>query len=231
MDGLEEHGLEKGGGCGSGGDPAFKYVKSEQRDGAVFPQIFPTTLPSTNKEFIAYPEKKRHKKNFSRLLKAILFETSLAKKIKKRKLSKKLNKSEKVEKDSKREKKNSINKKNQDKKDDGRNISNRSPSNSSSLFRNSRLLLDTGRSFRSNSIKFKPEQDNMQGNGEGSYSSTVGLCLLLISLVALVFWGKACAILKNLSQKIADYEGIDLEEYKKKIIMEGLLERNRNRVL
>jgi len=77
MDGLERQGLEEGGGHYGGGDPVLKCVKLEIKDGEVFPQIFPTNLPSSSKESTAYPEKRGHKKNISRLLKAILFETSL----------------------------------------------------------------------------------------------------------------------------------------------------------
>lgn len=257
MDGLERQGLEEGGDHYGGGDPVLKCVKLEIKDGEVFPQIFPTNLPSSSKESTAYPEKRGHKKNISRLLKAILFETSLAKKNKKRKLLQKLKQSEKVEKESNPEK-NSVDSKNKEfaKKDDGINISNSNmtgsshsslwSSSSSSLSLNSRSLSDTSRSFRSNSSEFKPKQDNMQGNGKG-HTSTIGLCLVLVSLMVLVLWGKVCAILctstwlflvprcskarNNLSQKILDYEGIDSKEYKKMIIMEGLLERNRNHVL
>lgn len=170
----------------------------------------------------------------------------------------KLKQPEKVEKESNPEK-NSVDSKNKEfaKKDDGINISNSNmtgsshsslwSSSSSSLSLNSRSLSDTSRSFRSNSSEFKPKQDNMQGNGKG-HTSTIGLCLVLVSLMVLVLWGKVCAILctstwlflvprcskariNNLSQKILDYEGIDSKEYKKMIIMEGLLERSRNHVL
>lgn len=258
MDGVERQGLEEGGGRYGGGDPVLKCVKLEHKDGEVFPQIFPTNLPSSSKESTAYPEKKGHKKNISRLLKAILFETSLAKKIKKRELLQKVKQSEKVEKESNPEK-NSVDSKNKEfakKDDDGVNISNSNmtgsshsslwSSSSSSLSLDSKSLSDTSRLFRSNSSEFKLKQDNMQGNGKGQ-TSTIGLCLVLVSLMVLVLWGKVCAILctstwlflvprcskarNNSSQKILDYEGIDSKEYKKMIIMEGLLERNRNHAL
>ena len=77
MDGLERQGLGKGGGRCGGGDPVFKCVKLEHKDGEVSPRVFPSNLPSSNRESIACTEKKGHKKNLSRLLKAILFETSL----------------------------------------------------------------------------------------------------------------------------------------------------------
>ncbi|KAJ6301451.1 hypothetical protein OIU77_015702 [Salix suchowensis] len=258
MDGLERQRLGNGGGGCGGGDPVFKCVKLENNDGEVFPQIFPTNLPSSNRESIAYTEKKGHKKNLSRLLKAILFETSLAKKIKRRKLLQKLKQSEKAEKDSNPEK-NSIDAMNKEfsKREDGRNISNRnmtgsshsslwSSSSSSLSLNSSSSVSDASPLFRSNSSEFKPKQDNKQGNGKG-FTSTIGLCLVLISLMVLVLWGKVCAILctstwlflvprcskarNNSSQNIFYDEGIDSKEYKKKIIMEGLLERNRNHVL
>ncbi|CAL1385434.1 unnamed protein product [Linum trigynum] len=83
--------------------------------------------------------------------------------------------------------------------------------------------------------------------GKGRYSSNVGLCLVLVSLVVLVFWGKICAIIftstwlffvphcipGTVSRIGALYcRKIEPEEnYRKNkvVVMEGFVERNRNR--
>ncbi|CAI0439108.1 unnamed protein product [Linum tenue] len=82
--------------------------------------------------------------------------------------------------------------------------------------------------------------------GKGRYSSNVGLCLVLVSLVVLVFWGKICAIIftstwlffvphcipGTVSRIGALYcRKIEPEEYRKSkvVVVEGFVERNRNR--
>lgn len=174
-----------------------------------------------------------------------------AKKIKKKKRTVKLHQSNgnllaKVEKNSNPLKGNSINSIPLQfaKKGDGRNIANTQSSRSSSNFSSSRSSLDTNKLFRSNSNGYNQKQDNVQYSGKGCHSSNTGLCLLLVSLLALIFWGKACAIVCTSmwlfvvprwnSGEISLENGgcyriIDSDEYKKKIIMEGLLERSRNR--
>ncbi|KAK6154300.1 hypothetical protein DH2020_008548 [Rehmannia glutinosa] len=75
---------------------------------------------------------------------------------------------------------------------------------------------------------------------------TFEMLIFLVSLVALVFWGKAFAIvtctstwlllaprrrghrLRRVGSNVNDV--VDSVEYKKRVIMEGLLERNRSRV-
>lgn len=62
------------------GDPVFKYVKLEHKDGVGFPQIIPATTSPVSSDkgsnVEVYREKKSHKR-LSRLLKVVLFETSL----------------------------------------------------------------------------------------------------------------------------------------------------------
>ncbi|CAN1154308.1 hypothetical protein LINPERPRIM_LOCUS41062 [Linum perenne] len=86
--------------------------------------------------------------------------------------------------------------------------------------------------------------------GKGRYSSNVGLCLVVVSLMVLMFWGKICAIMftstwlffvphcipgtGTLSGRIgAYYRRIDPDELKKDHVVattsEGFVERNRNR--
>lgn len=80
----------------------------------------------------------------------------------------------------------------------------------------------------------------------GVFSSNTGLSLLLLSLLVLIFWGKVCAILctstwlffmpgqskgGDLAVNMVGMLDVDSDEYKKRIILEGLLERNRSRQL
>lgn len=79
-----------------------------------------------------------------------------------------------------------------------------------------------------------------------AYDSAFGLSAVLLTLVILIVWGRLCAILctsawlylfprirrasendtiKNLSAVSKDLD-LDSEVYKKKVILEGLLERN-----
>ncbi|KAA3467592.1 CDK5 and ABL1 enzyme substrate 2-like [Gossypium australe] len=91
-----------------------------------------------------------------------------------------------------------------------------------------------------------------KGNGKGRHCFNVGVCcLLLVSLLVLVIWGKVCAIfctsavlvfanrlITSIKQGPSENIAVDhcmpeigSEQYKKKIIMEGLLERNHIRNL
>ncbi|KAF8409383.1 hypothetical protein HHK36_005458 [Tetracentron sinense] len=113
--------------------------------------------------------------------------------------------------------------------------------------KNSRSLSERKKSCRSNS--FEPKQNNsVQELGQkpkkmvaGYYS---GLYLLLISLSVMVFWGRVCAVLCTATwlyfvsrwdsgdeqpENVIKSPEINSREYKKKVIMEGLLERNHRR--
>ncbi|XP_027362426.1 uncharacterized protein At5g23160-like [Abrus precatorius] len=90
-------------------------------------------------------------------------------------------------------------------------------------------------------------------NARRSYDSVVGMSVLAVTLLIMIFWGRLCAILCTSAWlyfiprfKKSDNEnddgdpnttmksnGVDLdsEEYKKKVIMEGLLERNHRAAL
>lgn len=95
-------------------------------------------------------------------------------------------------------------------------------------------------SFRGTKSMELQKQNSAAEKIDQYYSSTIGLCLLLISLLVLVFWGKICAIFctsiwlffgpRRIKPVIlAGSVNMDSEEYKKRVIMEGLLERNRSR--
>ncbi|KAL5736170.1 hypothetical protein ACOSP7_030646 [Xanthoceras sorbifolium] len=117
---------------------------------------------------------------------------------------------------------------------------------SSSISSNPRHRSERINSFRSNN-SFEGKQN--QDRGRGYYRSNICLCFLLISLFVLVFWGRVCAIVctstwlffvpRRLStsgnvlssKNVVDYAKFDSEKYKKKIIIEGLLERNHSRGL
>lgn len=73
MDGLVEP-VSEGGGRGRG-DRVFKYVKMEHKDAVAFPKVL-QALPSSQ-EPIDRPIKKKSHSSFARVLKAVLFETSL----------------------------------------------------------------------------------------------------------------------------------------------------------
>ncbi|TKY69094.1 hypothetical protein E2542_SST05358 [Spatholobus suberectus] len=84
-------------------------------------------------------------------------------------------------------------------------------------------------------------------NARSSYDPVVGMSVLVVTLVIMIFWGRLCAILctsvwlyctprfrKSAAEnddedpqttKSNDVD-LDSEEYKKRVIMEGLLERN-----
>lgn len=81
--------------------------------------------------------------------------------------------------------------------------------------------------------------------GKGCLGSNVGLSLLVISLLILIFWGKICAIFctstwlflipqwsakPRRSEKVGDLSpDVYSDLYKKKVVLEGFLERNRSR--
>ncbi|KAI5674526.1 hypothetical protein M9H77_14890 [Catharanthus roseus] len=96
-----------------------------------------------------------------------------------------------------------------------------------------------------------PPPPAMKKKENGSFNTDIGLYFVLICLVGLIFSGKAFAIfctstclflIPPLSSKEASssseetdvdsiIDDVDSDGYKKKIIMEGLLERNRTRML
>ncbi|XP_073313299.1 uncharacterized protein [Primulina huaijiensis] len=133
--------------------------------------------------------------------------------------------------------------------------SSRSSSRSSSISSNSRS--GSERIKRSpSSLDFKQTlnpQPVLKRDGE-KCGCTVGMCIFFISLVSLVFWGKVSAIVTCTSacllfapdcrphrrcrtESVASSinlslnDDVDSEEDKKRVIMEGLLERNRPRIL
>lgn len=119
-------------------------------------------------------------------------------------------------------------------------------SRASSVASNSRSASERKRSSSFDSLQLSQKPTTLSKKTNGCCSSNVGLYFLLICLVALIFWGKAFAVFCTSTclflipcrfKRVDDRSGVnvnnsvhvidvDSEEYKKKVIMEGLLERN-----
>ncbi|KAF2314275.1 hypothetical protein GH714_024850 [Hevea brasiliensis] len=168
----------------------------ENKDGVVFPRFYTALPTSTASSFSSTPEKdaagnrkKKSKRKFLRAVKAVLFEISFAKKIKKKVFPRKTKQSNvdpsaKVEKHLNHVKGNSSFQK-FSKKNDGTSVtfapsmnssawsSRNSPTNStnSNPFGDNRLPFESYSSFETQK-KQDMEQEN---NGKGNYSSNTGL--------------------------------------------------------
>ncbi|KDP38964.1 hypothetical protein JCGZ_00721 [Jatropha curcas] len=207
-------------GCENGGkrNSVIQYIEMEpNKDGVVFPQMYPALLqpsssqtPPPEKDVVNH-RKKKNRKKFLQLLKAVFFETSLARKLRKKasmkklKQSKKSNPSGKVEKDLNLNPLKGKSFYKRFSRKDGIIISN-SPSenasfpcsSSSVLPRNStnskQLVID--KVVINDPIESKKMMlDIVKENGKGYYGTNTGLFLLLVTLLVLVFWGKLYAIL------------------------------------
>ncbi|CAK9160177.1 unnamed protein product [Ilex paraguariensis] len=275
---LEEDDLVNPNRKGGSEGPVLTYIAvgGGNREGVVIPKILTSMSEEKLEEsadgYVGGDGHRRTKKRFhrslSRVLKAVLFDTSLATEVRNKKLRKNSfrsnsNLSSKMEKVS-----NSINK-NPSSKESSRSdellgvdsilssslySSSTIPSSSlsswcsSSITSNSRPFSEIKGSSRANSVDLKQgyKQSSTTKNARGGYySSSIGLCWLLVCLLVLIFWGKICAIIctsislflapqrsggVHLPANEIDLPDIDSEEHKKKVIMEGLLKRNRNRV-
>lgn len=254
--------VKPGRGDGSS-DQVYAYITVGKNKGGGGEIMVPKILSSfsdkgSNNE--AVPDGGRKKKGkFSRVVRAVLFETYLSKKIRSRKsrqnsFRSSSSLSSKYDKNSNSVEEKSMPRESPEEVDDqrlNRNTSSSSSSHPSTITTTggspslcascstcSRSMSGRKVSPRSNSIYLKQRNDD----GGRIY----GLCLLLISLLVLIFWGKVCAIFctstwlfflprRNLGYELPEYGGqspeMDTVGYKKKIIMEGLLERNRSKVL
>ncbi|XP_060184645.1 uncharacterized protein At5g23160 [Lycium barbarum] len=92
----------------------------------------------------------------------------------------------------------------------------------------------------------RSSQQHDQKINNGNFDPIIGMSILMVTLLIMLFWGKACAIICTcawfyflprfrqpeneaiITGKIGVAGGIDLnsEEYKKKVVLEGFLERN-----
>ncbi|XP_065859910.1 uncharacterized protein [Euphorbia lathyris] len=232
--------MENSGTTGSGSP--FKHLRMENIDTARIP-------PSS--DAAAGHFKKKSRRKFVRLIKAVLFETSLANKIKKRAKKKKQiangDSASINDKDTYPITATTLNKK-FGKKNQGRIISGTPSIETSSISSSS-----CASSIASSSMRFpdtditnllEQQKQKNEEKGKGYYGINTGLCLILVALLVLVVWGKLFAILCTsawlfflpnwskgkmlLKGRLKAEESMDREEYNKKIIMEGLLDRKRS---
>ncbi|KAG8386247.1 hypothetical protein BUALT_Bualt03G0129100 [Buddleja alternifolia] len=200
-------------------------------------------------------------RTFSRAMKAVFFKTSLVKKIRIRKSRQEHYRSSGNLSSSKHEKfinKMKMNSSYQEFSDtEGifRTNSNRSslftstsPSSASSVSSNSRS--GSKRIKESTSLddlkQINRKNRKQNGGSKRIYNSTNGMYIIFVCLVAVVFLGKAFAIVACTStwlflapcshrrSEVVDSpikEVVNLKEHKKRVIMEGLLDRNRPRVV
>ncbi|KAK2984733.1 hypothetical protein RJ640_004558 [Escallonia rubra] len=241
--------------------PVLTYISVGKgvKESAVIPKVLKSLSDASSGGDVDVPgSRTKPQRRLSRVLKAVFFEASLTKKlgIKKSRESSRSNSSLSTKSD---KCSSFTNEKTSQREflepDDTLRTSSRSSSSlfsssmnstsyTSSITSSSRSLSDRRASFGSNSVE--PKQVYTQGTKRGYYGSSIGLCLLLVCLLVLIFWGKICAILctstwlffapRRLNfvdrlKNVVDSPGVDSGEYKKRVIMEGLLERNRSRVL
>ncbi|KAK3021390.1 hypothetical protein RJ639_046798 [Escallonia herrerae] len=244
----------------AGDQPVLTYISVGKgvKESAVIPEVLKSLSDaSSGGDVVVTGSRTKPQRRLSRVLKAVFFEASLMKKlgIKKSRESSRSNSSLSTKSD---KCSSSTNGKSLQREFSEPDDTFRTSSRSSSLFSSSinstsytssitsgsRSLSDRRASFGSNSVE--PKQVYTQGTKRVYYGSSIGLCLLLVSLLVLIFWGKICAILctstwlffapRRLNcvdrlENVVDSPDVDSGEYKKRVIMEGLLERNRSRVL
>ncbi|XP_057460317.1 uncharacterized protein LOC130750858 [Actinidia eriantha] len=262
-------------------DSVISFVSVEDDEKMVLPKIL-TSLSEENLKVYSDDDgggsrrKEKSRRSFSRILKAVLLKTSLVKKVCRRE-GRQNSSPTKSNSESERSKKVS-NKENEKPKlressyaEDCRIDSNRWPSlnysssvtastpmcssRASSVTSNSRSSSQRKGSFRENSESKQVDRAISIERERVGYSSHVGLCLLLVSLLVLILWGKVCAIFctstcfflvprcigkvgSAVNGGKSTVNGVDSPEidseseaYKKRVIMEGFLQRNRSRVV
>ncbi|XP_022717966.1 uncharacterized protein LOC111276488 [Durio zibethinus] len=198
---------------------------------------------------------KHGRRSFSRYVKALFFETSLMKKMRSKKLGQKLNRNYTNLKYSKPISKStndspSMNEDNHSKRSTSSSafspcLCTTSTMNSTSTTATTSRCSSSSVSSNSRLSLSETMENNKQGKVGNGNGFNVGICLFLISLLVLVIWGKVCAIFCTStwlffacrwskfkpvpSENITvdhHFPEIDTELHKKKVIMEGLLERN-----
>ncbi|XP_052208319.1 uncharacterized protein LOC127812060 [Diospyros lotus] len=223
---------------GSSGDPALFSHLSED-DSMAPPKIF--TRISKDEVNICSDEnlgKGGSRRRFTRVLKAIFFGASLAKKVRIKKARKNSNASLRSKSVSGKTNGTLDSAKVKPVKEQSTVFRPKStcfggPATSTTPFSSS-----SASSISSNS------RSSLYRKVEEGCISNVGLCFLLVLLLVLIVWGKACSIVCTSSMLflVPSRRGIhspeavvypaemDSAEYKKRVIMDGLLERSRNRV-
>ncbi|PSS16223.1 hypothetical protein CEY00_Acc13720 [Actinidia chinensis var. chinensis] len=253
-------------------DPVIEFVSVEGDEKMVLPKIL-TSLSEENLKLYSDGgggrRMEKSRRSFSRILKAALFKASLVKKVCRRKARQN---SSPTKSNSKSERSKNVSNEQHEKPklkessyaEDHRIDSTRWPSlnysssvtastsmcssRASSVTTNSRSSSQWKGLFLENSESKQADRAISIERERGGYSSNVGLCLLIVSLLVLIVWGKVCAILCTSTWfflvprgirkvgspvNVVDLPEIDSESegYKKRVIMEGLLQRNRSRVI
>ncbi|GFZ06605.1 hypothetical protein Acr_18g0007750 [Actinidia rufa] len=252
-------------------DPVIEFISVEGDEKMVLPKIL-TSLSEENLKLYSDGgggrRMKKSRRSFSRILKAVLFKASLVKKVCRRKARQnssptkqqsERSKNVSNEQHEKPKLKESSYAENHHRIDSTRwpslNYSSSvtastsmCSSRASSVTTNSRSSSQRKGLFLENSESKQADRAISIERERGGYSSNVGLCLLLVSLLVLIVWGKVCAILctstwfflvprgirkVGSAVNLVDLPEIDSESegYKKRVIMEGLLQRNRSRVI
>lgn len=254
---------------GPGEEPLFAYIAVKEDDGRLVQEIPPVGEGDDGSDDRGKNKKKKKKglQLLSRASKAIFFEKSLAKKIQNRKSTKNSpesigNLSTEAERILKLMHQNSgdrvsdndsvgVTESSLSTSSHSSVVATTSPSLSSSRSSstNSSLRGRTQSSTRSSSFNSKQVQlGTVEDSRERpSSSDNSAICLLLLTLLVLVLWGKVCAIVctstwllfvprwsivkrpKSSLESGDDSSDVDSAEYKKKIILQGLLQRKRSR--
>ncbi|KAK9266355.1 hypothetical protein L1049_023788 [Liquidambar formosana] len=208
---------------GTVADKVFTYLAVENKGGAKISTMESRDCSPVSDETGRRPTGKR---GFSRVVKAILFQTSLSKRARDRK----------VRQDSCGSKSSNLST-----ESNTNSIAFSSAASSSS----SSCPISESNSFRSDCISQKQSVDNQLKKTFMDWSSfNFGLYLLLITLTVTILWGKLCAILftsmwlyflprrhvgKRRSENLMKTPEIHSRDYRKRVIMGGLLERNHHR--
>lgn len=89
----------------------------------------------------------------------------------------------------------------------------------------------------------KSNQQRVHVSSHDNFNSIIGMSILMVTLLIMLFWGKVCAIVCTcawlyflprfrpeneviITRKVAGDVDRNSEEYKKKVVLEGFLERN-----
>ncbi|KAI8552687.1 hypothetical protein RHMOL_Rhmol06G0286000 [Rhododendron molle] len=239
-----------------GGPPVFP-ISVQGEDKMVLPKIL--TSLSEEKSKVS-PDgggrgtEERSRRSFSRIFKSVLLRNPLVKKFSCRKARQKSFQktksnivSEKIKKDSNAAKVNPT----PDKPPEADSCCWASPNSSSTATTSTPTCSSLVSSYGASPVESKQvDIPTSTEKARECSSPTIGFCVLLVCLVVLTFWGRVVAILCTsmflflVRRRIerspsvdSTVNGIDLpvndvdtKAYKKKVIMEGLLERNRGRV-
>ncbi|KAF7139893.1 hypothetical protein RHSIM_Rhsim06G0192100 [Rhododendron simsii] len=238
-----------------GGPPVFA-ISVRGGDKMVLPKIL--TSLSQEKSKVS-PDgggrgtEERSRRSFSRIFKSVLLKNPLVKKFSSRKARQKSFQtksnivSEKIKKASNAAKVNPT----PDKTPEADSSRWASPNSSSTTTTSTPICSSLVSSYGASPVESKQvDKPTSTEKARECSSPTVGFCVLLVCLVVLTFWGRVVAILCTsmflflVRRRIERSHSVDLpvngidlpvndvdsEAYKKKVIMEGLLDRNRSRV-